>query len=158
MSTTAAPAKPVSKSAWKKAGVHTVTLPTGSVVEIRIPDLAAMAKNGELENDLLEYAVPAGPKPGDKNEEPTAEQKKENLTKLANFHDWLVSHALVNPALTPEEVASTVPTPDKEVLVELATRRRDMDVVGHHIGGLEVSAEWRKFRGIDSGDEDILDV
>ncbi len=151
MSQTAA----TSKSAWKKAGVHTVTLPTGAVVKIRIPNLAQMAQSGELDNDLLQYAEPS--LPDNPDEEPTPEQKKENLTKLANFHQWLVSHTLVEPALSPEEVKDTVPTPDLEVLVELASRRRDVDVRGHHIGGLEVSAEWRKFRGIDSGDEGLLD-
>lgn len=143
------------KEQWKEAGVHTVTLPSSAVVKIRIPDLAVMAQTGELDNDLLQYAVPSLPdNPG---EEPSPEQKKENLTKLANFHQWLISKTLVEPSLTPEEVKDTVPTPDKEVLVELASRRRDMDVKGHHIGGLEVSADWRKFRGIESGDEDILD-
>lgn len=154
MSTTAP--KPTSKSAWKKAGVHTVTLPSGAVVNIRIPNLAQMAKAGELDNDLLAYAVPN--LPADDAEEPSDEQKKENLTKLANFHAWLVSKTLVEPSLTPEEVIETVPTPDLEVLVELASRRRDMDVTGHHIGGLEVSADFRRFRGIDAGGEDILDV
>jgi len=151
-----AASKPVSKSGWKKAGVHTVTLPSSAVVEIRIPNLAQMAKAGELDNDLLQYAVPNLPQ--DESEEPSDEQKKENLTKLANFHAWLVSKTLVSPELTPDEVIDTVPTPDLEVLVELASRRRDMDVTGHHIGGLEVSAEFRKFRGIDGSDEDILDV
>lgn len=154
MSSTTAP-KPVSKTGWKKAGVHTVTLPSGVAVSIRIPNLAQMAKAGELDNDLLQYAVPNLPTD---DEEPTDEQKKENLTKLANFHAWLVSHTLVEPTLSPEEVIETVPTPDLEVLVELASRRRDMDVTGHHIGGLEASAEFRRFRGIESGDEDILDV
>lgn len=144
-----------SKSAWKKAGVHTVTLPTGAVVKIRIPNLAQMAQAGELDNDLLQYAVPSLPE--NPEEEPSPEQKKENLTKLANFHQWLVSKTLVEPTLSPEEVKETVPTPDLEVLVELASRRRDMDVVGHQIGGLEVSADWRKFRGIPAGDEDFLD-
>ncbi len=153
--TTAAP-KPGNKSAWKKAGVHTVTLPSGFVAEIRIPNLAQMAKAGELDNDLLQYAIPG--KPADEAEEKTPEQKKENLAKLADFHAWLVSQTLVTPELTPEEVIATVPTPDLEVLVELASRRRDMDVTGHHIGGLEASADFRKFRGIDGGDEDILDV
>jgi hypothetical protein len=132
-----------------------VTLPTGAVVKIRIPDLAQMAQTGELDNDLLQYAVPS--LPANPDDEPTPEQKKENLTKLANFHQWLISKTLVDPELTPEEVKDTVPTPDKEVLVELASRRRDMDVKGHHIGGLEVSADWRKFRGIDARDEDFLD-
>ena len=144
-----------SKSAWKKAGVHTVRLPSGVYVKIRIPNLAQMAQAGELDNDLLQYAVPK--LPADPDKEPSPEQKKENLTKLANFHQWLVSKTLVDPALSPEEVKETVPTPDLEVLVELASRRRDMDVEGHHIGGLEVSADFRKFRGIESGDEDILD-
>lgn len=147
-----------SKTAWKKAGVHTVTLPSGAVVDIRIPNLPQMAKNGELDNELLQYAVPNPDAEGDAPEELTPEKKKENLTKLADFHAWLVSTTLVDPKLAPEEVSDTVPTPDLEVLVELASRRRDMDVVGHHIGGLEVSAEFRKFRGIDSGESDILDL
>lgn len=143
------------KESWKQAKVHTVTLPSGAVVDISIPNLAQMAKAGELDNELLQYAVPTDANA--EGAEPTTEQKKENLTKLANFHAWLVSKTLVNPALTPEEVIDTVPTPDLEVLVELASRRRDMDVVGHHIGGLEVSAEFRKFRGIDSSESDFLD-
>lgn len=155
MSHTSTAPKPTSKSGWKKAGVHTVTLPSGVVVGIRIPNLAAMAQAGELDNDLLQYAVPDLPK--DDSEEPTPEQKKANLTKLANFHQWLVSKTLVEPALSPEEVKETVPTPDLEVLVELASRRRDMDVTGHHIGGLEASADFRKFRGIDSSESDFLD-
>ncbi len=124
-------------------------------MKIRIPNLAQMAQAGELDNDLLQYAVPD--LPTDSAEEPTPEQKKENLTKLAKFHQWLVSTALVEPALSPDEVKETVPTPDLEVLVELATRRRDMDVVGHHIGGLEASAAFRTFRGIGDGESDILD-
>jgi hypothetical protein len=146
---------PPSKESWKAAGIHTVTLPSGFVVKITIPNLAKMAQAGELDNDLLQYAVPD--LPPDLDEEPSDEQKKANLTKLAVFHQWLVSKTLVEPALTPEEVKDTVPTPDLEVLVELASRRRDMDVVGHQIGGLEVSADWRKFREIDRRDEDFLD-
>lgn len=156
MSQTSTAPKPGNKSAWKKAGVHTVTLPSGFVAEIRIPNLAQMAKAGELDNDLLQYAIPGNR--ADETEEKTPEQKKENLAKLADFHAWLVSQTLVAPELTPEEVIPTVPTPDLEVLVELASRRRDMDATGHHIGGLEASAVFRKFRGIDGGDEDILDV
>lgn len=146
---------PTSKSAWKKAGVHTVTLPSNTVVKITIPNLAKMAQSGELDNELLQYAVPS--LPDNPDDEPTPEQKKENLTKLAKYHQWLISKTLIDPALTPEEVKETVPTPDLEVLVELASRKRDLDVLGHHIGGLEVVPEWRQFRGIDGRDEDLLD-
>lgn len=143
---------------WQSAKVHTVTLPSGIKVDITIPDLAAMAKAGELDNDLIQYAIPSAKDIAEEPEELTTEQKKENLSKLADFHSWLVSITVVDPMLTPEEVPTVVPTPDKEVLVELASRRRDMDVVGHHIGGLEVSAEFRKFRELDSGESDILDA
>lgn len=146
-----------SKSAWKKAGVHTVTLPSGTVVKIRIPNLSQMAQAGELDNELLQYAVPSAADLDPDAEAPTSEQKKENLTKLARFHQWLISKTLVDPTLTPDEVKDTVPTPDLEVLVELASRKRDLDAVGHQLGGLEVSADWRKFRGIDAGYEDLLD-
>jgi len=127
------------------------------VVDIQIPDLAELAKSGQLDNELIQYAIPDAPA-ADAPEEPSVEEKKANLTKLANFHDWLVSITVVSPKLTPEEVADVVPTTDKEVLIEFATRRRDIDVVGHHLGGLEGSAEFRKFRGIDSGESDFLDV
>jgi hypothetical protein len=146
-----------SKAEWAAAGVHTVTLPSGSRVKIRIPNLAQMAQAGELDNELLQYAIPDRAVE-ETEKELSPEEKKANLTKLANFHAWLVSHTLVDPALTPEEVPSVVPTPDLEVIVELASRRRDMDVVGHHIGGLEVSADFRRFRGIADGESDFLDA
>lgn len=152
--------KAVSKAVWKKSGVHTVTLPSGAVVDIRIPNLAQMAKAGELDNDLLSAAVPDGAAaaPGAEATELSVEEKRANLTKLADFHAWLVSITLVEPKLTPEEVIDTVPTPDIEVLVEFASRRRDIDATGHHIGGLEVSAEFRKFRGLDSSESHFLDA
>jgi hypothetical protein len=148
---------PATKSGWKKAKVHTVTLPSGVQVEIIIPNLAKMAKGGELPNDLIKHAAPEPLAPGAEPTPPNEAERLENLKTLAEFQSWLVSSMLVSPKLDPDEVLDVVPTPDLEVLVELASRRRDMDVVGHHIGGLEVSAEWRKFRGIDVGDADLLD-
>lgn len=152
--------KAVSKSAWKKAKVHTVTLPSGAVVDISIPNLAQMAKGGELDNELLAAAVPDVATLTAENEpkQLTPEEKRENLTKLADFHAWLVSVTLVDPKLSAAEVLETVPTPDIEVLVEFASRRRDVDVVGHHIGGLEVSAEWRTFRGLPTSEQNLLDA
>lgn len=146
-----------SKTAWKKAKTHTVTLPSGVMVEIQIPNLAKMAKGGELPNDLITHAAPAALAPGEEPEKPTDEERIKNLSTLAEFQAWLVSTMLIDPKLTPDEVLDVVPTPDLEVLVELASRRRDMDVVGHHIGGLEVSAEFRKFRGIDAREPYLLD-
>lgn len=150
--------KAVSKAAWKKSGIHTVTLPSGAVVDIRIPNLAQMAKAGELDNDLLASAVPdvASTSATASEKQLTPEEKRANLVKLADFHAWLVSITVVEPKLSPDEVGDAVPTPDIEVLVEFASRRRDIDAVGHHIGGLEVSAEFREFRGLDAGKQDFL--
>src|SRR3954470_8861879 len=106
-------------------------MPSGTKVDITIPDLAEMAKAGELDNDLIQYAIPSAAEPAAEPKELTPEEKKENLSRLADFHNWLVSITVVEPKLTPDEVPTVVPTPDKEVIVELASRRRDMDVVGH---------------------------
>lgn len=148
---------PATKTGWKKAKTHTVTLPSGVDVEIQIPNLAKMAKGGELPNDLIKHAAPATANSGEEPEELTEDQRVKNLTTLAEFQSWLVSVMLVDPKLSPDEVLDVVPTPDLEVLVELASRRRDMDVVGHHIGGLEGSADFRKFRGIDAREPYLLD-
>lgn len=154
----------VSKSAWGRAGTHTITLPSGAEVDIRIPDLARMAAQGKLDNELLKDAVP----PPDPNQEyvadepepaKTPEERKKALADLAEFNAWLVSITVVDPKITPEEAADPkiVPTEDLEVIVEFATRRRDMDVLGHHMAGLETNADWRTFRGLPSRDEDLLD-
>jgi hypothetical protein len=152
----------VSKSAWKKAAVHTVTLPSGMEVDITVPSLSKLAKLGKLENALLSDATPApiegqevvAPNP---DAPPTVEERKKALADLADFQSWLVSITLVDPKLTPEEVLEYVPTEDLEVLVEFATRKRDMDVKGHHLGGLEKSADWREFRGLPPLGPDLLD-
>lgn len=154
----------VSKSQWGKKGTHPVTLPSGAEVDIRIPDLSRMAQQGTLDNELLKDATP----PPDPNaeylaDEPppakTPEERKAALAELGKFNAWLVSITVVSPKVTPEEAADPeiVPTEDLEVLVEFATRRRDVDVVGHHIGGLETNAAWRTFRGLSSSDADLLD-
>jgi hypothetical protein len=152
----------VSKSAWKKAAVHTVTLPSGMQVDITVPSLSKLAKYGKLDNELLSDATPAPvegqeivlPEPP---AAPSMEERKKALADLADFQSWLVSITLVDPKLSPEEVLEYVPTEDLEVLVEFATRKRDMDVKGHHLGGLERSAEWREFRGLPPLDPDLLD-
>lgn len=154
----------VSKTEWGKAGTHTISLPSGIEVDIRVPDLPRLAAMGKLDNSLLADATP----PADPNEEvvavedaheKTPEERKAALKEFAEFNAWLVSITVVDPAVTKEEALdpSIVPTEDSEVIVEFATRRRDMDVKGHHLAGLETDADWRKFRGLPPRDEDLLD-
>lgn len=134
---TDAPIKAAGKAAdWKKNAQHTITLPSGTAVEITVPSLPQLARAGEIPNDLLAVATAAV-----KEEEITAE----HLGKLADFHKWLIPKMVVKPTITPEDVAE-LPYEDIEMLVEIAGRQRDTDAVGHQLGGLETTAEWRDFR------------
>lgn len=144
-----------SKTAWKKAKVHPdITLPSGTVISIRIPNLAALAKTGQLPNELLRIAIPevAGPEP-----EPTTEtEAQETLDRLAKFQSWITAYSVVEPKITEEDI-DDLPTEDVEMIVAIATRQRVVDEVGHHIGGLEASAEWRQFRGLPPLQSNLLD-
>jgi hypothetical protein len=142
-----------SASEWKAAKGHLVTLPSGKKVRFQIPNLAVLAKSGELPNSLLAVAVPGSVKEADVT---TPEEAQERIARLADFQRWLIAQAVVEPEISEEDV-DALPTEDVDCLVELATRGRDQDAVGHHISGLEESAEWRRFRGIPDSDASILD-
>lgn len=130
---------------WKKAKRHDVTLPSGFEVAIEIPNLPAMVKAGQVPNDLIDAALGAMQK-----QEITAELIKEQ----ADFFNLLVITMVKEPEITMEDVED-LPYEDVELLVEIGTRQRDLDALGRHIAGLHKSDEWRKFRGLDYGDEDV---
>jgi hypothetical protein len=140
--------KTVSKSAWKQAGVHTVRLPSGVYVDIRILDLPALIEAGQIPQNLLDVAI----KVAQSGENPTP--SVELIKQQREFTDRVVQLSVVNPKLTEEDVAD-VPYEDKVLLVSIATRERDMDAEYNHIGGLHTSDSFRRFRGLDSGDEDV---
>ncbi len=141
--TTAAKSK--TAAAWKKAKVHEVTLPSGFEVSIVIPNLPEMVKAGSIPNDLIDAALGAMQK-----QEITPELIKEQ----AGFFNLLVLNMVKEPEITEADLID-LPYEDIELLVEIGTRQRDLDALGRHIAGLHKSAEWRKFRGIDYGDEGL---
>lgn len=149
-----------SKEQWKGAKVHTITLPSGAEVDIVLPDLAAMIKGGSIPNELLDVAqkVGSGQPVGDAVTEGEKDGvSKELIGQISEFHAFLVSKTVVNPTVTEAEVlAGDLPAEDISVVVQFALRERDFDAVGHHLGGLETVPEFRKFRGLDVGVEDIL--
>lgn len=133
-----------SKTDWKKAKRHSVTLPSGFEVEVEIPNLPQMVKTGQIPNNLLDAALGAI-----KQQTIT----KELIEEQADFFNLLVSTMVKDPAITVEELENDeVPYEDVELLVEIGTRQRDLDALGRHISGLHTSEEWRKFRGWDYGD------
>lgn len=149
MSTTD-PAKPTTLAQWKKNKTHTITLPSSTVVEIEVPDLPGLVKTGQIPNELVDMAikVAAGKR----------EVTREDIVQQADFFNRLCVLTVKAPAVTEEDFTSgAIPFEDKEMLVEIATRQRDIDAVGHHIAGLESVKEWRNFRGLTFGYEDTSD-
>ena len=144
MSTTEARKPTRSLSAWSKAAVHTITLPSSTVVEIRIPDLAGLIEGGELPQHLLSAALKAA---GNQAAGEESEITVEDIRREREFTNFLVAKTVVSPELTPE-TATQVPTEDREMIAAIALRLRDLDAEGSHISGLDSSEKFRKFRGL----------
>lgn len=139
------PKAATSVEAWEEKRVHKgVTLPSGTVVDIKLPDLPAMAKAGDIPNELLEASAQLQKAIAD---EDRSTMTTETLVNLEEFMEFLLPEMVVAPPITPEDVKDRLPSEDKELLVQFAQRARDLDAVGRHLAGLEQLAEWRRFRG-----------
>ncbi len=139
----------VSTSGWKKAAKHFVLCPSGVRVGIKIPNLAAMIEAGEIPNHLLEAALGAA---GDAAVAKTP--TKEMIVQQREFTDVLTMLTVVEPKLTQADLPD-LPFEDKEFLVAVAMRQRDVDAEGEHIGGLSTSEKFRRFRGLGEFDQDL---
>lgn len=154
MATLNTPRKTVAKSdklAWKKARVHHVVLPSGFEVDIEVLNLPMLVKTGYLPNELVQAAIGAI-QAGKLTTEAVSEQPE--------FFAKIVTKTVKNPELTEDDVNGDDPIPfeDIEMLVEIATRQRDIDAVGNHLGGLHSVKAWRTFRGLDHVYEDVEGV
>lgn len=127
---------------WKSARRHEITLPSGSVVEIEIPNLPLLVKTGQIPNDLVDAALKAI-----QREEVT----RDLIDQQSDFYHKLVSLTVKDPAISEEDVAD-LPYEDIELIVEIAQRQRDIDALGRHLAGLHTNREWRTFRGLEYGD------
>jgi len=145
-----------SKSKWKAAKTHEVTLPSGAEVKIELPDLARMIKGGQVPNELLDVATKVGAGQAIEAEK-DVEKRKELLSQASDFNAFLVESSVVEPKVTAAEVlAGEIPAEDADYIVQLALRRTDFDAVGKHLGGLDKVDSFRKIRGLDTSIEDLL--
>lgn len=146
--------KAATAAAWKKAATHYPLLPSGTRVGIRIPDLAAMIETGKVPNHLLTAALGLAKAQVDEEKKiPTTEELTENAAQDREFTDLLVLATVVEPKLTDEDVApGAIPVEDKQFIVALATRQRDLDAEGEHIAGLTRSDKFRRFRSLGEFD------
>lgn len=131
---------PATKSVanWKKAKQHLVTLPSGFEAVVEIPNIPLLVKTGQLPNDLVTEAIGNIAK---------GKLTKEIIEQQSDFYDKVVILAVKDPVLTEADVHD-IPFEDVEMIVEIATRQRDLDAAGHHVGGLNENEDWRTFRGL----------
>lgn len=136
----------VDVAGWKKAASHYPLLPSGVRVGIRIPDLAGLIESGDIPQHLLDAALEAA--------QPTANQEPPTKEKILQQLEWtnkLVQLTVVEPKLDENDLKE-IPVEDKEFIVALATRSRDLDAEGEHLAGLTKSEKFRRFRGLGEFD------
>ncbi len=141
--------KPTTAAAWKKAKIHNVCCPSGVRVDIQIPDLPELIIAGQIPQHLLDAALGAA---ADEDTKPSVEM----LRQQTEFTNTLLAITVISPKIT-EADAAGLPYEDKEFLVSLATRQRDTDVLGDHIGGLREVEKFRRFREIDEFSPTLAD-
>lgn len=140
---------------WKKAAVHTVVLPSSAVVDIRIPDVSALIKTGEMPQHLLAAAIKIA-KSDEADKEPSVEEMEHEI----EFKNLVCLATVVAPSITMDDLDSKtgIPTEDKDMIVAFAMRQAEFDAEGNHIAGLDSSEKFRTFRGISSLYSDVEDV
>lgn len=142
------PKKVNTAGAWKKAATHEVVCPTGVTVTLKIPDIPALIEAGAIPQHLLDTAI--GVVNGDS---PTVEMLKQQR----EYTDLIVLKTVVEPKLTEADIAD-IPYEDKDFIVAIATRQRDLDALGNHIAGLTSSAAFRKFRELGEFRPDVASM
>lgn len=130
----------------KKRAIHKdVTLPSGAIVEIKLPNLSQMIRAGTLPNDLVDAALKQQVAPG---EDPDAAKMltREDLEQDWDFIEFIVPLVLHKPEVKAEDVKDLDPM-DVTMLANFAARRTDIDAVGCQIGGLDTQESFRRHRG-----------
>lgn len=140
-----------SLAGWKKAASHPVVLPSGVNVTIKLPDLPALIEAGHIPQNLLDAALDAAS--GRTGEKPSAEAVKEQR----EFVRKVISITVVSPKISESDV-DDLPVEDREMLMEMAMRQRDLDAEFNHIGGLHNSEQFRAARGLPERDPLLADL
>jgi hypothetical protein len=134
----------VTADAWEQAGVHTVYMPSGVKVRVRLPDLEAMIREDALPDTLRAAAVrelEGGLQPDTaKPEGETWDLVKEVLA----LYEHVAHSMLVEPTTTPEQF-KRLPAEDRQMLREIAMRQRGTDARGVVLG-VEPLSRWETFR------------
>ena len=142
-------AKPTTAQ-WKKLAIHTPLLPSGFRPKIKIPDLPALIEAGQIPQHLLEAALGVA-RNALNDTVPTVEELTKNAVEEREFTDLICQLSVIEPKLTDADLRD-IPVEDKQFLVSLATRQRDLDMEGEPLGDLMKSEKYRRFRGVGEFD------
>lgn len=124
----------VDLDAWLSLGVHRVTLPTGAVVRLRLPDLSTLVARRMVPDELRSIAQQAFLRDVKlETGNPEAPLAEDKLAELYDLNCWLVSDMLVEPSISPDQVR-LLPAEDLEWLILLAQRDVDTDALGVRLG------------------------
>ena len=141
----------------KKRAIHKdVTLPSGAIVEIKLPNLSQMIKADTLPNELVEAALKQQIQPGEDSEKPKP-LTREDLEQDWKFVEFIVPLTLHTPKVKPEDVADLDPM-DVTLIANFAARRTDIDAVGRQLGGLDTLESFRKHRGFFDYNATLADL
>lgn len=141
------------KSRWFARALHTIILPSGEEVVVRIPDITNLARNESIPESLRAAVIKqdaqalltgtasaseeSQPKPSDADVVRAA-------AELGEAFDYIVLDMIVEPVLTISEVR-LIPSEDRDFLALIAQRQRDTDALGRRLG-VEPLSRWERFR------------
>lgn len=155
-----------SLAAWQARATHTITLPSGQRIRIRIPGIGTLLEKGDLPEDLLEMALLELTAEGGATaalagelanaENGNREKAVERIARYGEFQRHLVCAAVVavetapdafEPlTLTPESLLDgSLPEDDLAMVAEIVQRLRAHDARGVRIG-VEPIDRWATFR------------
>lgn len=127
---------PVTAQEWISRGVHTITCPSGVRVKIRIPDLSALMAGKAVPENLRGAALidlAGGLAAMERDEQGIPKLSDDVLKGETDLRFWLVREAVVEPALTEDDVRR-LPVEDRDLIVALAQRQTAYDALGVRIG------------------------
>ena len=149
---------------WRQKAIHTITVPSGAVLKIRIPGIAGLLEAGSLPAHLVGLALldishPEGAAAGLKEmvdsviEDDTRDKLLGEVSKLAEYERRLAVAAIVEPHIGYEDAAD-YPEDDLAMVAQIVQRLRAYDAEGVRIGvaPLDRFATFHREHGLAEAD------
>lgn len=117
-----------SLDAWAEADTHTITLPSGAVVRIRLLELPDHFVLGQTP-DSLRIAAFSGMSEKLGSQHVTDQERMEALNAMRDYHLRLLIDSVIEPVLD-DETVHKIPERDRSMLIRLQLRHDNTDAAG----------------------------